>query len=76
MFGLFKNKETPEVKSNTWYYVHIDDVKTVAQLRESVKILMKVLSHQNQTHFHISENKISEYPNLAKIATKGDKTNA
>ena len=69
MFGLFSKKTDIEI-CDEYYQVSIEDVKTVAQLRECVKIIMKCLAHQDTTHFRISKNKINEYPNLAKIATE------
>jgi len=69
MFGLFKKKEE-EQKRFPYYTVNIDDVKTVAQLRECLKAVMKSLGSEDSIRFHIGKEKIKEFPNLAKIATK------
>ena len=69
MFGLFK-KEEKEQKRFPYYTVNIDDVKTVAQLRECLKAVMKSLGSEDSIRFRIGKEKIKEFPNLAKIATK------
>lgn len=76
MFGLFKNKETLEVKNEPKVYVHVDDCKTVAQLREAVKLIMVTINRQNDGLFSIKESRLSKYPNLAKIVKTEDEINA
>lgn len=74
MFGSFKRKKKEELKDI--YHVDIDDVRTVAQLRESVKILMKCIGHPEITRFDISEDYLDQFPALSKIAYKDTDKNA
>lgn len=68
MFGLFKRKEKEDLEE--YYHVNINDLRTVAQLRESIKIIMKCMAGQDVMHLHISESKLYEYPHLSKVAKK------
>jgi hypothetical protein len=71
MFDLFKKKENRQIEPTVYYYVHIDECKTVAQLREAMKMVMRAINRQNDGTFVIKEENLSKYPALRKIVKKG-----
>ena len=67
MFGKKKEQE-PQLKH---YIVNINDVETLEQLREFVKIVMRSLSTSGDAV--IREDYLDEFPELAKISNLKNK---
>jgi len=67
MFGKKKEQE-PQLKH---YIVNINDVETLEQLREFVKIVMRSISTSGNAV--IREDYLDEFPELAKISNLKNK---
>ena len=69
----FNSKEKEEWKPlRTYYVVDIDKIRTVAQLKDLIRITHYSMTHRLDPEIKIGENRIEDFPALKNAVTKVD----